>query len=145
MMPTPAQIALRLVYRGDPPVHWTGSAAGFGVQDKDNRLVPPTRLDDGGFGFEFPMTVRTGADGLPDFAGPFAQGPRGARFVYLSWRNANGAYAQRFKLPLGSITAALVEQALAGGRPIAATLVIDRQRATTTGANVGGTRPVDWV
>ncbi len=76
---------------------------------------------------------------------PSRMGRAGRGFVYLSWRNANGAYAQRFKLPLGSITAALVEQALAGGRPIAATLVIDRQRATTTGANVGGTRPVDWV
>jgi hypothetical protein len=43
------------------------------------------------------------ADGAPNFLGPFAHGPRGARFIYLVWRRA-GAPLGRSKIPLGSIT-----------------------------------------
>jgi hypothetical protein len=139
------QVPFRLVYRGDPPVHWAGDTSLFGVQDKDDRLMPATPLPDGGVAFDFSLVVAVNDAGAPDFAGPFAHGPRGGRFVYLSWRNATGAYAQRFKLPLDTVTAALIDQALGAGRPITGTLVIDRQRATKTGANVGGTRPIEWA
>lgn len=42
-------------------------------------------------------------DGLPNFLGPFAHGPRAARFVYLVWRRS-GAPLGRSKIPLESIT-----------------------------------------
>ncbi|MEU3603442.1 DUF5990 family protein [Streptomyces sp. NPDC006798] len=35
--------------------------------------------------FEIPVETVTGADGATDFRGPYVQGPRGARFVYLTW------------------------------------------------------------
>ncbi|MGW1977439.1 DUF5990 family protein [Streptomyces sp. NPDC001889] len=35
--------------------------------------------------FEIPVETVTAADGTPDFRGPYAQGRRGARFVYLTW------------------------------------------------------------
>gem|GEM_PF-879834 len=136
-------LSCRLIYRGGPPVHWTGGPADFGVQDKDNRLIAGTPHD-GAMAFDFSLTQRAGADGEPDFAGPFVHGPRGGRFIYLSWRNANGAYAQRFKFMLAGIPANRIAAARAGGHPLIGTVTIDQQRATTTGANVGGTRPIIW-
>jgi hypothetical protein len=41
-------------------------------------------------------------DGTPNFLGPFAHGPRAARFVYLVWRRS-GASLGRSKIPLTSI------------------------------------------
>ncbi|MEO3973103.1 DUF5990 family protein [Streptomyces sp. CAU 1734] len=35
--------------------------------------------------FEIPVETFTAADGTPDFRGPYVQGRRGARFVYLTW------------------------------------------------------------
>jgi Family of unknown function (DUF5990) len=35
--------------------------------------------------FVVPLDVRSDPDRPPDFYGPFAQGKRGARFVYLNW------------------------------------------------------------
>ncbi|MFI1012503.1 DUF5990 family protein [Streptomyces sp. NPDC020965] len=35
--------------------------------------------------FEIPVETVTAADGTADFRGPYVQGPRGARFVYLTW------------------------------------------------------------
>ena len=144
-MPIATTIPLRLVYRGGPPVHWTDDAARFGVQDRAERLLAPIAHADGAQVFDFSVECRIGADGVADFAGAFVHGPRGGRFVYLSWRNSNGAYAQRFKLPLATITAERIAQAHAAARPIEATLVIEQQRATTAGSNVGGTRPVNWA
>jgi hypothetical protein len=46
-------------------------------------------------------------DGTPNFLGPFAHGPRAARFVYLVWRRA-GAPLGRSKIPLTSISWAQV-------------------------------------
>jgi hypothetical protein len=42
-------------------------------------------------------------DGAPNFLGPFAHGPRSARFVYLVWRRS-GAPLGRSKIPLASIS-----------------------------------------
>lgn len=34
---------------------------------------------------EIPVETATTSDGAPDFRGPYVQGRRGARFVYLTW------------------------------------------------------------
>lgn len=133
---------MRLIYRGGPPVHWTGG--GFGVQDRDGGLVAPAYRQDGAMDFDFSVDVRIARDGAIDFGGAFVHGPRGGRFVYLAWRNANGAYAQRFKLPLENLTVDRVDRSRAEGRPITATLAVAEQRATRAGSNIGGTRVVDW-
>src|SRR4051794_21098643 len=62
--------------------------------------------------FEFGITVELTGD-VPNFLGPFAQGPKNARFVYVN----SGTYAgeagtpwsRRAKLSLMSITKAEVE------------------------------------
>jgi hypothetical protein len=78
-------------------------------------------------------------------SGAFAHGPPAARFLYLGWRNAQGAFAQRLKLPLSPIAWADATAAIAQSRALAATLVDHHPKATTTGANIGGTRPVAWT
>ncbi|MFE0427082.1 DUF5990 family protein [Streptomyces sp. NPDC058953] len=35
--------------------------------------------------FEIPVETVPGPDGATDFRGPYVQGPRGARFAYLTW------------------------------------------------------------
>lgn len=143
-IPAMTTIHLRLIYQGGPPVHWTGGPADFGLQDKANGLLPGYADADGTV-FDFTADCKTGKNGRPALHGRFAHGPAADRFVYLSWRNADGAYAQRFKVPLAPITASQIETAAQNGARLTARLIIHEQRATSTGANIGGTRPVDWM
>jgi hypothetical protein len=54
--------------------------------------------------FEVPVTIKTGRDGSPDFAGPYVQGAAGERFFYIDI----GTYAgqtgtecgRRLKVPI---------------------------------------------
>ena len=63
--------------------------------------------------FEFSVRVRQGKDGLPNFLGPFVQGPTHARFVYLDIGTyagqTNTPWSRRLKLPLSGITWELVQ------------------------------------
>ena len=58
--------------------------------------------------FEFAIAVRSGKDGAPDFAGPFVQGGRGDRYVYIDIGTyagqANTVWSRRLKVPLSRIT-----------------------------------------
>lgn len=70
--------------------------------------------------YTFPINVRTGKDGQPDFSGPFVQGPVGERFVYLTIGTSAGQldspWSRRLKVPLRGITWDMVEQAAGSGR-----------------------------
>ncbi|MEV6393820.1 DUF5990 family protein [Streptomyces sp. NPDC051907] len=65
--------------------------------------------------FEIPVETVTASDGTPDFRGPYVQGRRGERFVYLTWGElpAGGEFTmfRRTKLFLAD----LPQEALAGG------------------------------
>ncbi len=55
------------------------------------------------------VTVKTGRnDDLPNFAGPFVQGPAGERFVYIDIGTyagqTNTPWSRRLKIPLSGIT-----------------------------------------
>src|SRR5471030_358270 len=95
------RVRLRLIYRGAGPVFWSGGPSEFGVQDKDERLLLGETAPGGGLMFDLALEVKPEGAGAPVFLGPFAQGPANKRFLYLSWRNRTGEYAQRLKLPLG--------------------------------------------
>ncbi|MER5885169.1 DUF5990 family protein [Streptomyces sp. NPDC001941] len=62
--------------------------------------------------FDVPVEVVELPDGSLDFRGPYVQGRRGARFVYLTWgeRPAGGGFAmfRRAKLFLADVPRALV-------------------------------------
>ena len=138
-------VRLQLVYDGVGPVHWDGGAGAFGLQDKDAALHPGKPGPAGAVVFDFTLHVKAMDSSAVVLVGDFAHGKPADRFLYLGWRNAAGNFAQRLKLPLAAITPGQVRQAVAGGGLLAATLVDHHPRATSTGANIGGTRQVTWA
>jgi hypothetical protein len=142
--PAKSRIDLRVTYDGVGPVFWNGGPDHFGLQDASEILHRGEVGADGAVTFAFSLEVKTGRAGPPVFVGPFAHGPPAKRFLYLGWRNRDGAFAQRLLLPLGPIGWDLVRQALSSGDPLVCRLVDKEPRATKTGANIGGTRHVDW-
>ncbi len=138
------RVQLRLIYRGKGPVFWSGGRAEVGVQDKEEGLLLGKAGPDGGLIFDLVLEVKPVGLGAPVFVGPLAHGPASKRFLYLSWRNLTGEYAQRLILPLGSITWPDVRAAQTAGQPIVGELIDSKPRATSTGANIGGKRLIVW-
>ncbi len=139
-----SRVDLRVIYDGVGPVFWNGEPDHFGLQDSAGVLHQGQPQADGAVSFTFPLLVKAGSGGLPVFEGAFAHGPPRKRFLYLGWRNREGAFAQRLILPLDSIGWDLVRQAVESGHPLVCRLVDKAPRATKTGANIGGTRHVTW-
>lgn len=131
---------LRIVYDGTPPNVWDGGAKDFGVQDKANVLYPGKTGRDGSIVFEVELPVKPGKGPEPVFLGDFAHGPPKERFLYLSWRNSNGAYAQRLKLPLGAISWGDLEKA----KLMVGVVAPSSKPRKPGGTNIGGTRAVQW-
>ena len=74
--------------------------------------------------WDLELTTRPGTDGSIDVGGPFAQGRRGDRFVYLTWGTVDSAGAftmfRRAKLHLADVDPDLLARAAAGeGRLVA--------------------------
>jgi len=133
-----------VVYDGVGPVFWDRDPDRFGLQDASGALHPGQPDAEGGVAFEFSLDVKPGRADAPVFVGPFAHGPPAKRFLYLGWRNRDGAFAQRLIIPLASISWEQVGQAQGAGAPLVCRLVDKHPRATSTGANIGGTRQVVW-
>jgi hypothetical protein len=129
-------VRMRLL-RDDPAAPSGERSAPFGLQDKDETLQPPIQRVDGMHLFDFELTVGQGPDGRPTFTGPFANGPRDQRFVYLSWPRLDGCgYVNRIKMRLGDLEWPLIEQAIERGVPL---------EADASGRKAGGgTVPVEW-
>ena len=138
-------LRLRLTYDGRGPAIWTPMPGGFGLQDKAGLLHQGTPGPAGVAVFEFSLQAKPHDSGAAVLSGEFAHGPPAARFLYLGWRNTQGGFAQRLKLPLSGVAWADVAAALARQQVLAATLVDHHPRATSTGANIGGTRAVTWA
>ncbi len=62
--------------------------------------------------FEFAVTVKHDKDGAPDFAGPFVQGSRGDRYLYIDIGTYAGQkdtpWGRRLKIPLSCISWELI-------------------------------------
>jgi hypothetical protein len=140
-----SRIDLKVIYDGSGPVYWSGDPNDFGLQDQSGVLHLGDRDPDGATSFTFSLAVKLGRADAPVFVGPFAHGPPGKRFLYLGWRNREGAFAQRLILPLGPIGWDQVRLAVGAGQPLVARLVDRHPRTTSTGANIGGTRHVAWT
>ena len=138
-------IALQLIYDGAGPVHWHGGAGAFGLQDRKGALHVGAPGAAGAVVFDFTLQVKSLDAGTVTLCGDFAHGSPAGRFLYLGWANTSGGFAQRFKLPLSTIAPAQVREALDKGTRLTATLVDHHPKATSTGANIGGTRTVDWI
>ncbi|MDY0745749.1 DUF5990 family protein [Paucibacter sp. R3-3] len=90
------------------------------------------------------VQVKAGASGAPLLLRPFVHGPQAGRFLYLGWRDLRGTFTQRLKLPLSGVTWDQIRDAVSAGRPLVGTLVDRQPRVTSTGQNIGGTRPLLW-
>lgn len=141
-MTKPDSVRLRIVHDGVPPNVWDGDAQNFGVQDKENVLYPGKARADGSIVFEVTLELKPERTAAPVFVGDFAHGKPKERFLYLSWRNSNGAYAQRLKVPLNGITWSAIEKA--NGKPLTGQLAPSR-KGVPGATNVGGMRAVTWT
>lgn len=137
-------LRLRLAYDGTGPAIWTPAPRAFGLQDKEGVLHAGTPGESGSTLFEFTLQARPHRSGGVVLTGRFAHGTPQGRFLYLGWRRPDGAFAQRLKVPLAGISRDAADEAMHRDRPLVATLVDHSPRATKTGANIGGTRPVEW-
>ncbi|MFL5740602.1 MAG: DUF5990 family protein [Flavisolibacter sp.] len=79
----------------------------FGLQQgkgNDYEIVQKNRSDGKDLIFHFHVDLRKDKEGAVDFSGPFVQGPRGERFVYVGSGNHAGqrdsVYSRRLKVPL---------------------------------------------
>lgn len=67
--------------------------------------------------FVFPVKIKTGKEGLPDFAGHYVHGPTAERFIYIDIGTSAGQFSspwtRRLKVPLRGITWEMIEQVTA--------------------------------
>ncbi len=90
----------------------------FCLQRGKTEVVSPVRATGDDLSFDFTLRVRDGRpDGLPNFLGPFAQGPPAGRFVYVnsgtSAGEAGSCWTRRAKIPLSGISWQMIEEVLA--------------------------------
>lgn len=86
----------------------------LGLQ-KGKEVIGQVRADAETARFTPELRVRRRADGRPDFLGPFAHGPAGDRFLYLSWgvQQPGGDLEmfRRLKVRLGHLDWSVLEDA----------------------------------
>ncbi len=90
----------------------------FCLQRGKGEIVSPVRATGDDLSFDFTVRVRDGrTDGLPNFLGPFTQGPPDGRFVYVnsgtSAGQAGSLWTRRAKIQLSGISWALIEEVTA--------------------------------
>src|SRR5262249_49316634 len=76
VMPETTDLPLRIVLVAPPP------GVLYCLQRGRDEEVSRVRSDGGDVVFDLTVELKPGSDG-PDFRGPFVQGPRGERFVYV--------------------------------------------------------------
>lgn len=121
-----AKVGKRILDMAQLILEWTGvdlpvcpPGTRVGLQRGKEEVVDAQPLTAGALHFRFEVTVKPDTQ---DFAGPFVQGKRGERFVYLVWRT-DFQNIGRSKIGLNTtLPWTLVEECLAAGGPLAATI-----------------------
>ena len=119
------ELTLRIVLEGPT------AGVDFGLQKgrgSDYETVQTQRSKGEDLQFEFGVRARqTGKDTVPNFLGPFVQGPTGERFVYIDIGTYAGqtetCWSRRLKIPLRGFTAAMIEAAISDRKLIFETRV----------------------
>ena len=109
-----SEVHIRLVLV-DPP-----AGVDFGIQrgaGTDYESVFVQQRKRGDVSFDFSLTVVDNRkDGLPNFQGPFAQGPPAGRFIYVDVGTYAGQkdtqWSRRMKVPLQGVTWPLIRKAM---------------------------------
>ena len=138
-------VPVRIVGRRLPGLHWSGrNGIHLGVQ-RGTEVVGLVRGDEGEVTFDIEVALDVDTDGVPDFRGPYVNGKRGERFVYLCWGEVDGegtfSMFRRLKLPLSPLTEQFGLEALRQARRIQAFLELTDPKGRPVAASV---RP-PWV
>jgi hypothetical protein len=107
----PTEIPLRIVLVAPP------SGVDFGLQEgkgSDYKTIQRQRSKGLDLGFDFTVTVKDNRDdGVPNFLGPFVQGPTTGRFIYIGVGKLAGqidsCWDRRIKVPLTGINWQMIE------------------------------------
>jgi hypothetical protein len=133
-------IGIEIVCTKLPGLRW-GDRGPIHLGIQQGREVPeltPANLERIVFHCEF--RVRKHTDGSANFLGPFAQGPRAERFIYLVWVVMDGtkpaAMLGRVKLHLNHIQWTQVEKAAARKKPIKVTVPLTSAKGGPVFASV---------
>ena len=137
-------VPLRIVGRRLPGSSWSGrTGIHVGVQ-KGTEVVGLVTGDAADAVFDIDLEV-VETDGVPDFRGPYVQGRRGERFVYLSWGEVDdqGTFAmfRRLKLHLAPLVEQSTPDRVLAAKKIQAVLELTDTRGRPLAASV---RP-PWV
>ena len=140
-----AAVPLRIVGRRLPGSSWSGrTGIHVGVQ-KGTEVIGLVTGDAADAVFDIDLEVVADSDGEPDFRGPFVQGRRGERFVYLSWGEVDdqGTFAmfRRLKLHLAPLVEQSTPERVLTAKKIQAVLELTDTRGRPLAASV---RP-PWV
>lgn len=99
-------VPIRLILVDPPPAVDFGIQRGRGAR-YETLLVQQAKGQDVAFDFAVSVNEK-GKDGLPNFTGPFVQGPPAKRFVYIdvgTYAGQKGTpWSRRMIVPLGGIT-----------------------------------------
>jgi hypothetical protein len=138
-------VKLRIIGRRLPGSSWSGRhGIHVGVQ-RGGQVVGLVTGDAADAVFDVDLDIVEGSDGQPDFRGPYVNGRRGERFVYLSWGEVgdDGDFAmfRRLKLHLAPLLEQTTPQSLFSARRIQAILELTDTRGRPLAASV---RP-PWV
>jgi Family of unknown function (DUF5990) len=110
------EVACRIVVLGPPPGVDYGLQKGHGSKYE---TVQTERSNGDDLRFAFTIGVKAGGKGAPDFGGPFVQGPRGGRFIYIdigTYAGQTGTpWSRRLKIPLTGITRQAIDRVVRGG------------------------------
>lgn len=106
------ELTLRIVLEKPPAGVTFGLQKGRG---SDCETIQKQRSQTKDLCFELTLGVKAGRkDAMPDFAGPFVQGPAGERFVYLDIGTYAGqkdtCWSRRLKIPLNGITWDMIDR-----------------------------------
>jgi Family of unknown function (DUF5990) len=122
----------RLPGAGDHALH-------LGIQ-RDEDIIEATSADAKRIVFKPSLRARQNADGSVNFLGPFAQGPKAERFIYLNWVTTSGrtltGMVGRIKLHLSHLKWATVARAARGNVPIRVRLALTDAKGRPVMASV---------
>ena len=117
-------LRLRIIL-ADPPAD-----VDFGLQSGSGNNYETVQRQVSGKGdllFTFSVKIKKDKEGQPHFGGPFVQGNKGERFIYIDIGtyagNANSVWGRRLKIPLRDIPAETIENARSDNKLILETRV----------------------
>jgi hypothetical protein len=113
------ELTLKIVLENPP------GGIDFGLQKGSGNkyeTIQIQRSSDKNLAFEFPITVRLNEDGLPNFLGPFVQGPPSQRFIYIDIGTYAGqretGWSRRLKIPLTGINLDTIKELLTNSNTV---------------------------